>query len=367
MLMVISLHFFGHGGVVEQTLQLWTPNWYIVQLIVGFCHVCVNCFILISGYFLCTSKFRLLKWVSIWIETMFYSVLIYLLLVAFGLVPFSVSELVKSFMVFTLSRYWFVTAYLLLMIISPFLNHAIAHMDQRSHAACCAVMFLVFSALHNIVYICDFAWMNNGSSMLGFAVLYIFAAYIKKYVSLSSISTGRAAIVYVLCICIMVGERALAYWLTPLIFGKPQLTSVFYPYNSVTNIIGSIAFFLIFLKISSVGSALSKFLRLTAPVSFAAYLIHEQPVFRPVLWDWLTPYAYEQSIWLIPYMILCTTVIFLGSCMIEHLRLWVFRVTHLDTLISSTCDWITGRFDSLLDKVTPIPPTVDDRNESSTL
>ena len=353
MLMVICLHFFGHGGVVEHALQLWTPNWFIVQLIVGFCYVCVNCFILISGYFLCTSKFRLVKWVSIWIETMFYSVLIYLLLVVFGLVPFSVSELVKSFMVFTLSRYWFVTAYLLLMIISPFLNHAIAHMDQRSHAACCVIMFLVFSVLHNIVYICDFAQLSNGYSMLSFAVLYIFAAYIRKYVSIPSISTARAAIVYVICICTMVGERALAYWLTPAIFGVPQLTSVFYPYNSITNIVGSIAFFLIFLKISSVGKPLSRFLSLTAPVSFSAYLIHEHRVLRPILWDWLTPYAYEQSIWLIPYMILCVAVIFLGCCAIEHLRLWVFRVTRLDALIVSACNWITGCFDHLLDRSLP--------------
>lgn len=353
MLMVICLHFFGHGGVVEGALQLWTPNWYIVQLIVGFCYVCVNCFVLISGYFLCTSSFRLTKWVSIWVEALFYSVIIYLLLVILGLVPLSVSGLVKSLLVFTMRRYWFVTAYLLLLIVSPLLNHAIASMNRRSHAACCAVMFLVFSVLHNIVYICDFALMNNGSGLIGFCMMYLFAAYIRKYVSAESISAGRAAIVYTICICVMVGERILAYWLTPAIFGVPQLTSLFYPNNSITNVIGSIAFFLVFLKISSVKTVISKIISFAAPVSFAAYLIHEHPMLRPVLWGWLKPYAYEQSVWLLPYMVVCVMGIFLVGCLVEHLRLWLFRVVRLDALLRWGCSGLTNGFNKLLDRFVP--------------
>ena len=128
------------------------------------------------------------------------------------------------------------------MAVSPLLNHAIAHMDQRAHAACCCVAFLIFSVLHNVVYICDFALMSNDSSLICFCILYLIAAYIRKYVPVHTIKAKPALITYVACILIMVGQRALAYWPTPYIFGTPMLTSLFFPYNSISNIIGSIAF-----------------------------------------------------------------------------------------------------------------------------
>lgn len=350
MLMVVCLHYLGQGGLVEGALTFLSPNWFLGQLIAGFCRVCVNCFILISGYFMCTSKFRLGKWVSIWIQTMFYSVAIYLILVIFGIIPFTVSELVKSFLVFTLSRYWFVTSYLLLLIVSPFLNYAIAYMDQRAHATCCFVMFLIFSVLHNVVYICDFAWMNGGSGLIGFCVMYVFAAYIRKYVSVYTAKTKRALINYVICMLITVGERVLAYGVTPYIFGTPILTSLFYPYNSITNIVGSIALFLVFLNISTLSKPLTRVIQFVAPVSFAVYLIHMHPSLQVPLWEILTPYAYAHSPWMLTHMVICVGGIFIASCAIEHLRRWAFRTTGLDKGINTLCIRITKRLGIELDK-----------------
>lgn len=351
MLMVVCLHYLGQGGLVEAALTLWTPNWFLGQLIAGFCRVCVNCFILISGYFMCTSKFRLSKWVSVWIQTMFYSVVVYLVLVLCGVVTFSVAELLKSFMVFTLSRYWFVTAYLLLMAVSPFLNHAIAHMDQRAHAACCCVMFLIFSVLHNVVYICDFAWMNNGSGLIGFCVLYVFAAYIRKYVPVHTINAKGALITYIVCMLITVGERALAYWATPYIFGTPMLTSLFYSYNSITNVIGSIASFLFFLSISTLSKPLSKFIPLTAPVSFAVYLVHMHPHLQGPLWAALTPYAYADSPWMLLHMVVCVGGIFIACCAVEWIRQFLFRKLGIDAWIERISCRITAGTEKMLDKV----------------
>lgn len=54
MLMVVTLHFYNHGGVLN-TLTQGTANWYFGRLIYALSNVSVNCFVLLSGYFQCTS------------------------------------------------------------------------------------------------------------------------------------------------------------------------------------------------------------------------------------------------------------------------------------------------------------------------
>lgn len=81
MFMVVLLHSFNHGGLLQDIAPAYgTPNLYLVQAIFSFCLVAVNCFVLISGYFLCASDFKLKKWVSTWGQALVYSVGIYFVL-----------------------------------------------------------------------------------------------------------------------------------------------------------------------------------------------------------------------------------------------------------------------------------------------
>ena len=54
MLMIILLHSIDHSGLYE-TLVPGTSIYYVEQFLYALVQVCVNCFILISGYFLVTS------------------------------------------------------------------------------------------------------------------------------------------------------------------------------------------------------------------------------------------------------------------------------------------------------------------------
>ena len=65
MLMVVCLHAFNHGGLVEGTLVPSTANFYLGNAMFALCLPAVNCFVMISGYFLCTADFKLKKLISI--------------------------------------------------------------------------------------------------------------------------------------------------------------------------------------------------------------------------------------------------------------------------------------------------------------
>ena len=69
MLMVVCLHFFSHGGLNSALKP--SLNWAAGNLLLAACFVAVNCFVIISGYYLCTSQFKLKKLANIWLQVFF--------------------------------------------------------------------------------------------------------------------------------------------------------------------------------------------------------------------------------------------------------------------------------------------------------
>lgn len=98
-------------------------------------------------------------------RVVFYSVGIYIAYM-FGVVRLSLGEFLKSFLIITMKRYWFVTAYLFIYIVALFLNLAIHNMSKKYIFLCCTVLLSVFSAISNVIYINDFSGINGGYSFL---------------------------------------------------------------------------------------------------------------------------------------------------------------------------------------------------------
>ena len=83
MLMIILLHSIDHSGVLEN-LTPGTALYYWEEFLYAMVQVCVNCFVLISGYFLVTSKFQPGKLITLWVEVVFYGFFIKLIVMIGG-------------------------------------------------------------------------------------------------------------------------------------------------------------------------------------------------------------------------------------------------------------------------------------------
>ena len=127
MLMVIILHQGSHGGGLSATDNL-TVNGFLSHFLNALCVVSVNCYVLISSYFLVKEKFRLRQLFRIIEETWFYSwtILIILKLMGQEIVNLKASVLPISF-----ANNWFITAYVGMYILFPFMNIAINAMDKK--------------------------------------------------------------------------------------------------------------------------------------------------------------------------------------------------------------------------------------------
>ena len=340
MLMVVCLHFFSHGGLSDALTP--SVNWVAGNLLLAACFVAVNCFVIISGYYLCTAEFKLKKLANLWVQALVYSVGC-CVIVSVMTGSFLLKELVKSGMVVTLEQYWFVTAYLLLYCVFPFLNRAIRSMDRKLHLLFCIVLLGLFSVAHNIVYINDFGGVNGGYSFLWFCVLYVVAAYVRLYVPKDRFGWKKPLCCYLACVVITAGERIAAYYITPYIFGRVVLTSLFYPYNSIPLVLASFSLFQFFRAIDIHNKVVSTIIRAVSPLTFGVYLIHENRFVRPLLWGFLEPARFAGSPLMIPIVIACTITIFLVCCVIEWLRRLLFQKCGITGAIGKVCDRLQFR------------------------
>lgn len=71
MLLIVFLHSIDHSGVLENAAGCGSVMHFYVRFTYALCQVCVNIYIMLSGYFMVTSKFRLQKLVTLWMEASF--------------------------------------------------------------------------------------------------------------------------------------------------------------------------------------------------------------------------------------------------------------------------------------------------------
>lgn len=88
MLMVITLHYLDKGGVLIPLSQKQSPAGYAAWLLEAFCIVAVNVYVLVSGYFLTESGFKLKRFIVLAGQILFYSLLIPLALIYVGSFPY---------------------------------------------------------------------------------------------------------------------------------------------------------------------------------------------------------------------------------------------------------------------------------------
>ena len=339
MLMVICNHLISWSGILPDEAYAMTPMWLAKEVFFVFLQPAVNCFVLISGYFLCTARFKLKKLVSLWVQTLFYSIGIYLLVcLSCDGIPFSFSVFLKRCLPVTTTHYWFITAYILMYILFPFMNTLIHAMDKSKHLMCCLVLFGVFSVAANLMYISDFSGVYGGYSFIWFCVIYIAAAYIRLYVPARvKHQKWMFPLSGVLCLAIC-AEKFLAHLITPYIFGSLVLDGFFYSYNSILAVPCALTLFQGFRGLTIRSPRAIKVIGLFAPLTLAAYLIHGNMSFSQILLDAVNVSAHCGSFVLFPYLILCTICIFLVSSGIEWIRQWLFGVLQISSRIERICD-----------------------------
>ena len=216
----------------------------------------VNLFVLISGYFGIKLKWKsLLNILSI--VVFYYSVQLIADVLVFGSTP-SVGHFINIIVPISRSPWWFMTCYIVLMLISPGLNIVKNNATDKQYK-------LIVTTLIFLSCISGFIFTNslinpNGFNLFHFITLYFIGDAIKRFDIARNFKTYQLWTIYIIStIALFVSLK--------IISGNTQ-------YNNPFLMIAAISFFCIFTKTKLNNKKINNIARYMLPL----YLLQESPL-----------------------------------------------------------------------------------------
>ena len=282
MLLAAVLHILKKGGVItasEGNLAAYSTVW----LLEAAAYCAVNCYALISGYVGYSDRpkpLRLARCIELWLQVVFYSVIITTVYCIAGVGSVGVSDFADAFLPVTSKQYWYFTAYIGMFFFIPLLNALVRRLNRRALVSLCIMLIAVFSLYDTFASFWkkDPLALVGGHSPLWLGVLYIFGAAMKKLRVPESMSSKKALLIYASAAVFtalfkITGDRLLRF--------VPG--SLFVRDTSPTVLLCAAALLVAFASFKP-GRKLTEFAVLFAPAAFGVYLLHVSPlVFEHVI------------------------------------------------------------------------------------
>lgn len=290
---------------------------------IAFC--CVNCYGLISGYVGIQSNFKYYKTVLIWLQVVFYSLLITALFALIRPQWVTKADWISAFFPISTKAYWYATAYIGMTLFLPFVNKALHALTKKELGVLAATVFLLFS----VYQICTGKQhfnTNGGYSLLWLLALYIIGAAV-RLLKLDEILSRRLA-AGIAAIGILI--TFLAEYIPVVLWDakKGRISEFQYIYFSV--VLTAFGMLIFFSQMRITNRRIQKGIRFFAPLSFSVYLIH----LHPLIWKHLFKGAFAPISDLpLPLMLLsllgCTLAIYLICSLLDLPRYYLFKKTRL--------------------------------------
>lgn len=178
MICIVAHHYVVNSGVIQEITPMNALTFNsLFSLVFGWGgKTGINCFLLITGYFMCKSNITVKKFLKLFLEIEFYNIIIYLIFILAGYTTFSFSELLATVLPIYGTGTGFLGSYLVFYLFIPFLNILIRGMDEKTHLVLILLSLTVGSVLQTLLK-APIAFTYVG----WFMVLYVIASYIRLY------------------------------------------------------------------------------------------------------------------------------------------------------------------------------------------
>lgn len=196
MLLVLLVHYIPTRSEITPEnfrLDMWGTILNIELKSLAF--VCVNCFILVSGYF--GIKFKFKSFANLLFQTAFWGIFCIAIALYCPFIDVPQFNALKAF-IESLTWGWFVKGYIILFIMSPVLNAFIASVNANTLGRY-LIIFYLLSTIGG--YFLGFPDFRKGMSALSLIGIYLTGAYLHKegIVSLFKRSKEFNLAVYFIC------------------------------------------------------------------------------------------------------------------------------------------------------------------------
>ena len=337
MVMIVAHHFAVHGGFVLNYHSLSLNQCWVQFLLMGG-KIGVNIFILISGYFLIDSKkFNISKILKFIMQLLTYSLLTFAIGMLLHIQPFNFKQLIRHCLPITFRLWWFASTYIVLYIISPYLNkflNSLKRKEYKYYLLLCTFMWCLIPTLTSRSF--------ESNNLIWFIYLYSLAGYIKKYYkSKNGYKTLFRCFISTLVWIILTFLSTLIFDVVALkVSFISKYTTYFFGMQKLPILMISASLFLGFLHMNMENN---KIINSIASTTFGIYLIHDSYFGRNIIWLRLFKNSsFLNSNWLIPYSLFAIFTVFITCSFIEFLRI---------TVIEKHCTKIIHKLASKIDNL----------------
>ena len=316
MLLIVAHHYVMNSGISELMLDNQLVFKSIFFYLSGaWGKTAINCFVMITGYFMCTSRITLKKFLKLLFQIEFYNIIIYFLFVVFGNERFSFSALLYTIAPVKVIGNEFISAFIVLFLLIPFLNSLFRNISERMHIRLIVLSLLLYSLLATFPFP-GFSMTMNYISW--FIVIYCISAYVRLYPKALFMKT------YVW------GMTALIVFLISALSIIICLFNGWYHYkflNDSNKLLAVATAFCSFMFFKNLRIPYNKFINMVASASFGVLLIHaNSDAMRHWLWGstlkntvvYHTPWCYIHFVCsVLGIYIICTGIDLLRIYFIE--------------------------------------------------
>lgn len=287
---IVALHYINPTmGMAIQNAVYPNFSWIFSNVLLSFSVPLVNCFVLISGYFLIgKTVFNLRKIVDILLTTFFYGAVCYFLWVLITGNGITAGELFEACIPFTAGRRWFVESYIILLLFAPFLNILLNHISRRDYRLLLSIQIFLFSVWYSVGVSAPL--LDDGYGITNFITLYMLGGYIRLHGKDGKFLPVKKRYCFVgYCLCSL-ATFALSIFINP------------YGYAFLTNIAGAALIFAAFLNWDA---GIIPWVNKISAASFDVYFVHSDYYTAALLmYHLLGAKRYVDSPWLILHMVI---------------------------------------------------------------
>lgn len=180
MLLIVAHHFVVNSGLSRGEGLLVSDytsiNSIFLSLYGAWGKTGINCFLMITGYFMCISKITLRKFVKLIGQLYFYNILIFMIFLFAGYEMISGLRLVKLLLPTWGFKHNFIGCFIGFYLTIPFWNILVQNMTQKQHELLLLLLLIMYTLLGSVpTFDVTFNYIT------WFGVIYIIASYIRLY------------------------------------------------------------------------------------------------------------------------------------------------------------------------------------------
>ena len=275
MLMIIAYHYVIHGELEVVKNDSFFQKVFLEEFSM-FGKIGVNLFVMLSGYFGLKKSFSIKKLVRLEIQILFFSWM-GVFLGLFFQDNISLKDVVKMSLPTLFNQYWFMTAYIVLYLLSPWYNKALNSLTQKEYKVLLLMMTFIWGVIPCLILNCEGGM--NFSQQIWMFVVYAYGAYFAKYKSVSQTAELYKKLLFFLSLLIS------SVILLELLSLKIPLFSGHATFFRWSNTILAFPLSVLIFKSFSNMRFNSIIINGLGGASLSVYLLHENPIVSIMLWN----------------------------------------------------------------------------------